>query len=69
MFLGEVSTLHNRYASKVFAICKLRLNLAFQMCPHKRAFVLEHGIIGDDPNSGALYISCEHDSYRTGSFI
>ncbi|KAL6305724.1 nitrite reductase [Sparassis latifolia] len=29
-----------------------------QMCPHKRAFVLEHGIIGDDPKSGALYVSC-----------
>ncbi|KAI0933046.1 hypothetical protein AcW1_000017 [Taiwanofungus camphoratus] len=29
-----------------------------QMCPHKRAFVLEHGIVGDDPNSGALYVSC-----------
>ena len=28
------------------------------MCPHKRAFVLEHGIIGDDPNSGNLYVSC-----------
>ena len=28
------------------------------MCPHKRAFVLEHGIIGDDPNSGSLYVSC-----------
>jgi len=29
-----------------------------QMCPHKRAFVLEHGIVGDDPSSGALYVSC-----------
>lgn len=29
-----------------------------QMCPHKRAFVLEHGIIGDDPKSGAIYVSC-----------
>ncbi|KAI0086009.1 nitrite reductase [Irpex rosettiformis] len=29
-----------------------------QMCPHKRAFVLEHGIIGDDPNSGNIYVSC-----------
>ncbi|EGN92390.1 hypothetical protein SERLA73DRAFT_172962 [Serpula lacrymans var. lacrymans S7.3] len=28
-----------------------------QMCPHKRAFVLEHGIIGDDAD-GNLYISC-----------
>jgi len=29
-----------------------------QMCPHKRAFVLDHGIVGDDPNSGAVYVSC-----------
>ncbi|KAH9947040.1 nitrite reductase [Amylocystis lapponica] len=29
-----------------------------QMCPHRRAFVLEHGIVGDDPKSGALYVSC-----------
>ncbi|EMD41313.1 hypothetical protein CERSUDRAFT_146196 [Gelatoporia subvermispora B] len=29
-----------------------------QMCPHKRAFVLEHGLVGDDPKSGALYVSC-----------
>ncbi|KAI0338846.1 nitrite reductase [Trametopsis cervina] len=29
-----------------------------QMCPHKRAFVLEHGIIGDDPNTGNIYVSC-----------
>ncbi|KAH7909470.1 hypothetical protein BJ138DRAFT_1066987 [Hygrophoropsis aurantiaca] len=28
-----------------------------QMCPHKRAFVLDHGIVGDDMN-GNLYVSC-----------
>lgn len=28
-----------------------------QMCPHKRAFVLDHGIIGDDKD-GRLYVSC-----------
>lgn len=28
-----------------------------QMCPHKRAFVLDHGIVGDDKD-GNLYISC-----------
>ncbi|OCF75267.1 nitrite reductase [NAD(P)H], large subunit [Kwoniella mangroviensis CBS 8886] len=28
-----------------------------QMCPHKRAFVLDHGIVGDDKN-GNLYVSC-----------
>ncbi|KAF8641373.1 hypothetical protein AX16_009994 [Volvariella volvacea WC 439] len=28
-----------------------------QMCPHKRAFVLDHGIIGDTPD-GDLYVSC-----------
>ncbi|KAI0770919.1 nitrite reductase [Trametes elegans] len=29
-----------------------------QMCPHRRAFVLDHGIVGDDPKTGALYVSC-----------
>ncbi|OSD05584.1 nitrite reductase [Trametes coccinea BRFM310] len=29
-----------------------------QMCPHRRAFVLDHGIVSDDPKSGALYVSC-----------
>ncbi|KAI3622179.1 nitrite reductase [Moniliophthora roreri] len=29
-----------------------------QMCPHKRAFILEHGIVGDDPRSGEIYVSC-----------
>ncbi|KAK7449732.1 hypothetical protein VKT23_013207 [Stygiomarasmius scandens] len=29
-----------------------------QMCPHKRAFILEHGIVGDDPRSGEVYVSC-----------
>jgi nitrite reductase (NAD(P)H) len=28
-----------------------------QMCPHKRAFVLDHGIVGDDKD-GNLYVSC-----------
>ncbi|KXN90613.1 Nitrite reductase [NAD(P)H] [Leucoagaricus sp. SymC.cos] len=28
-----------------------------QMCPHRRAFVLDHGIIGDAPG-GDLYVSC-----------
>ncbi|CAE7217581.1 unnamed protein product, partial [Rhizoctonia solani] len=27
------------------------------MCPHKRAFVLDHGIVGDDAD-GNLYVSC-----------
>ncbi|GAA6024584.1 hypothetical protein JCM11491_000289 [Sporobolomyces phaffii] len=27
-----------------------------QMCPHKRAFVLEHGIVGE--TNGTLYVSC-----------
>lgn len=27
------------------------------MCPHRRTFVLEHGLIGDDAN-GNLYVSC-----------
>lgn len=29
-----------------------------QMCPHKRAFVLSDGIIGDDLDSGAPFVSC-----------
>ncbi|KAL1940535.1 hypothetical protein VTO73DRAFT_7970 [Trametes versicolor] len=29
-----------------------------QMCPHRRAFVLDHGIIGDDPKTGSVYVSC-----------
>jgi len=28
-----------------------------QMCPHRRAFVLDHGIIGESPK-GDLYVSC-----------
>ncbi|KAG9119852.1 hypothetical protein FRC07_004917 [Ceratobasidium sp. 392] len=28
-----------------------------QMCPHRRAFVLDHGLVGDDAN-GNLYVSC-----------
>ncbi|KAF8804920.1 nitrite reductase [Phlegmacium glaucopus] len=28
-----------------------------QMCPHRRAFVLDHGIIGNTP-TGDLYVSC-----------
>ena len=29
-----------------------------QMCPHKRAFVLSDGIIGDDPGSPSPFVSC-----------
>ncbi|KAI0353217.1 nitrite reductase [Trametes cingulata] len=29
-----------------------------QMCPHRRAFVLDHGIVGDDPKTGSVYVSC-----------
>jgi len=32
--------------------------LILQMCPHKRAFVLDHGIVGDDLD-GNLYVSCK----------
>ncbi|KAF9509211.1 hypothetical protein BS47DRAFT_1377626 [Hydnum rufescens UP504] len=28
-----------------------------QMCPHKRAFVLDHGLVGDD-SKGNVYVSC-----------
>src|SRR5579859_4187211 len=29
-----------------------------QMCPHRRAFVLSDGIIGDDPATGQPFVSC-----------
>lgn len=29
-----------------------------QMCPHRRAFVLSDGIIGDDPSSSEPFVSC-----------
>lgn len=29
-----------------------------QMCPHRRAFVLSDGIIGDDPASSSPFVSC-----------
>jgi nitrite reductase (NAD(P)H) len=29
-----------------------------QMCPHKRAFVLSDGLIGDDPSTNKLWVSC-----------
>lgn len=31
-----------------------------QMCPHKRAFVLSDGLIGDDVASGKMWVSCPH---------
>jgi nitrite reductase (NAD(P)H) len=31
-----------------------------QMCPHKRAFVLSDGLIGDDPDKDKLWVSCPH---------
>ncbi|EPQ53160.1 nitrite reductase [Gloeophyllum trabeum ATCC 11539] len=41
----------------IFHIPKRGYFATQQMCPHKRAFVLDHGIVGDDPN-GNMYISC-----------
>ncbi|KAF8491117.1 nitrite reductase [Gautieria morchelliformis] len=41
----------------IFHVPKRGYYATQQMCPHKRAFVLDHGIIGDDTN-GNLYISC-----------
>lgn len=29
-----------------------------QMCPHKRTFALSEGLIGDEPATGALWVSC-----------
>lgn len=42
----------------IFHVPKRGYYATQQMCPHKRAFVLDHGIIGDDPNTGAAYVSC-----------
>ncbi|BGP40530.1 hypothetical protein JCM10449v2_004492 [Rhodotorula kratochvilovae] len=41
----------------IFHVPKKGFFATQQMCPHKRAFILEHGIIGDDAN-GHLYVSC-----------
>lgn len=29
-----------------------------QMCPHKRAFVLSDGLVGDDAKTGKMWVSC-----------
>jgi len=31
-----------------------------QMCPHKRAFVLSDGLLGDDAEKDKLWVSCPH---------
>ncbi|KAF8587207.1 nitrite reductase [Ramaria rubella] len=41
----------------VFYVPKRGYYATQQMCPHKRAFVLDHGIISDDAD-GNLYVSC-----------
>ncbi|WWC68372.1 nitrite reductase [NAD(P)H], large subunit [Kwoniella pini CBS 10737] len=41
----------------IFHVPKKGIYATQQMCPHKRAFVLDHGIVGDDKN-GNLYVSC-----------
>ncbi|KAJ8585502.1 nitrite reductase [Rhizopogon salebrosus TDB-379] len=41
----------------IFHIPKRGYFATQQMCPHKRAFVLDHGIVGDDLD-GNLYVSC-----------
>ncbi|THH10731.1 hypothetical protein EW146_g8277 [Bondarzewia mesenterica] len=44
-------------ALAIFHVPKRGYYATQQMCPHRRAFVLDHGIVGDDAN-GNLYISC-----------
>ncbi|KAG2363511.1 hypothetical protein BDR07DRAFT_1483621 [Suillus spraguei] len=39
-----------------------------QMCPHKRAFVLDHGIVGDDLD-GNLYVSCKFHVLSDGKCL
>jgi len=42
----------------VFHVPKRGYYSTQQMCPHRRAFVLDHGIIGDSAGDGNLYVSC-----------
>jgi len=41
----------------VFHVPKRGFYATQQMCPHRQAFVLDHGIIGNTP-TGELYVSC-----------
>ncbi|KAI6019777.1 hypothetical protein F5J12DRAFT_904177 [Pisolithus orientalis] len=41
----------------IFHVPKKGFFATQQMCPHKRAFVLDHGIVGDD-KQGDIYVSC-----------
>ncbi|KAF8327136.1 nitrite reductase [Cantharellus anzutake] len=41
----------------IFHVPKRGYYATQQMCPHKRAFVLDHGLVGDDSN-GNVYVSC-----------
>ncbi|KAI6107610.1 hypothetical protein EDD17DRAFT_629483 [Pisolithus thermaeus] len=41
----------------IFHVPKKGFFATQQMCPHKRAFVLDHGIVGDD-KQGNVYVSC-----------
>ncbi|KAI6043894.1 hypothetical protein EDC04DRAFT_2599764 [Pisolithus marmoratus] len=41
----------------IFHVPKKGFFVTQQMCPHKRAFVLDHGIVGDDVQ-GNVYVSC-----------
>ncbi len=61
MFRTEGTSRHNRCVFlelHAVAFSKAMTSSLLQMCPHRRAFVLDHGIIGDDPKSGSLYVSC-----------
>jgi len=42
----------------IFRVPKRGLFASQQMCPHKRAFVLDHGLIGDNGKGGDPYVSC-----------
>lgn len=57
---GATSSIAVKYGDTqlaIFHVPKRGFYSTQQMCPHKRAFVLDHGIIGDDPN-GNIYVSC-----------
>ncbi len=53
----------------IFSVPKKGLFATQQMCPHKRAFVLDHGIIGDDKEGNVVGSSIPGDTSRTAKLI
>lgn len=53
----SVAVLYGDTQLAVYHVPKRGYYATQQMCPHRRAFVLDHGIVGDTP-TGELYVSC-----------